>query len=78
MWKYLSCLTPFLAFSRDIGPLFSRRAIWAGKYFVNAKTDGDRLELSRRDLDALLEQLAAVALPLQRQPGLVQDFRMMG
>jgi hypothetical protein len=59
-WDYgkglaqISCLTPFLF-------LFSRRAIWAGKYFVNAKTDGDRLELSRRDLDALLEQLAAVA-----------------
>ncbi|MFM8442477.1 MAG: hypothetical protein ACKN9W_03930 [Methylococcus sp.] len=44
-----------------VRPLFSRRAIWAGKYFVNVKTDCDRVELSRRDLDALLEQLAAVA-----------------
>ncbi|MFM8331619.1 MAG: transposase [Candidatus Methylumidiphilus sp.] len=40
---------------------FVRRAIWAGKYFVNSETGGDRLELSRRDLDALLDQLAAVA-----------------
>jgi hypothetical protein len=40
---------------------FVRRAIWGGKYFVNSKTGGDRLELSRRDLDALLDQLAAVA-----------------
>ena len=40
---------------------FVRRAIWAGKYFVNSKTGGDRLELSCRDWDALLDQLAAVA-----------------
>ncbi len=40
---------------------FVRRAIWAGKYFVNSKTGGDRLELSCRDRDALLDQLAAVA-----------------
>jgi hypothetical protein len=40
---------------------FVRRATWAGKYFVNSKTGGDRLELSCRDLDALLDQLAAVA-----------------
>jgi hypothetical protein len=40
---------------------FVRRAVWAGKYFVNSKTGGDRLELSCRDLDALLDQLAAVA-----------------
>lgn len=40
---------------------FVRRAIWAGKYFANAKTGGDRLELSRQELDALLDQLAAVA-----------------
>jgi hypothetical protein len=33
----------------------------AGKYFVNSKTGGDRLELSWRDLDALLDQLAAAA-----------------
>jgi hypothetical protein len=40
---------------------FVRRAIWAGKYFVNSKTSGNRLELSCRDLDALLDQLAAAA-----------------
>jgi hypothetical protein len=40
---------------------FVRRAIWAGKYFANSKTVGDRLELSRQELDALLDQLAAVA-----------------
>ena len=40
---------------------FVRRAIWAGKYFVNSKTGGDRLELSCHDWDALLDQLAAVA-----------------
>jgi hypothetical protein len=40
---------------------FVRRAIWAGKYFVNSETGGDRLEISRRDLDALLDQLAAAA-----------------
>ena len=40
---------------------FVRRAIWAGKYFVNSKSGGDRLELSCRDLDALLDQLAAAA-----------------
>jgi len=40
---------------------FVRRAVWAGKYFVNSKTGGDRLELSPRDLDALLDQLAAAA-----------------
>jgi hypothetical protein len=39
---------------------FVRRAIWAGKYFVNSETSGDRLELSCRGLDALLDQLAAV------------------
>lgn len=39
---------------------FARRAVWASKYFVNSKTGGDRLELSCRDLDALLDQLAAV------------------
>jgi hypothetical protein len=40
---------------------FVRRAIWAGKYFVNSETGGGRLELSARDLDALLDQLAAAA-----------------
>jgi len=40
---------------------FVRRATWAGKYFVNSKTGSDRLELSCQDLDALLDQLAAVA-----------------
>jgi hypothetical protein len=40
---------------------FVRRAVWAGKCFVNSKTGGDRLELSCRDWDALLDQLAAAA-----------------
>ena len=40
---------------------FVRRAIWAGKYFVNSKTGGERVELSCGDLDALLDQLSAVA-----------------
>ena len=40
---------------------FVRRAIWARKYFVNSTPDGDRLELSRSDCEALLNQLAAVA-----------------
>jgi len=40
---------------------FVRRATWAGKYFVNSETGSDRLELSCRDWDALLDQLAAVA-----------------
>ena len=40
---------------------FVRRAIWARKYFVNSRPDGDRLELSRSDCEALLDQLAAVA-----------------
>jgi hypothetical protein len=40
---------------------FVRRAVWAGKYFVNSETGGDRLELSCRDLEALLDQLAAAA-----------------
>jgi len=39
---------------------FVRRAIWAGKYFVNSKNGGDRLELSCHDWDALLDQLVAV------------------
>ena len=39
---------------------FVRRAIWAGKYFVNSKTGGDQLELSCHDWDALLDQLVAV------------------
>jgi len=40
---------------------FVRRAIWAGKYFVNSETGGDRLELSGRELEALLDQLVAAA-----------------
>ena len=32
-----------------------------GEYFVNSKTGGDRLELSCRGLDALLDQLATAA-----------------
>ena len=40
---------------------FVRRAIWARKYYANSKTGSDRLELSCRDWDALLDQLAAVA-----------------
>ena len=39
---------------------FVRRAIWAGKYFVNSKNGGDQLELSCYDWDALLDQLVAV------------------
>jgi len=33
----------------------------AGKYFVNFKTGSDRLDLSRQDLDALMDQLEAAA-----------------
>jgi hypothetical protein len=40
---------------------FVRRAIWSRKYFINSTPGRDRLELSRRDWDALLDQLAAVA-----------------
>jgi hypothetical protein len=40
---------------------YVRRAIWSGKYFVNSKTGGERLELSFRDCEALLDQLAATA-----------------
>jgi hypothetical protein len=43
------------------GLAFVRRAIWAGKYSVKSKNGGDRLELSCREWDALLDQLAAVA-----------------
>jgi len=31
---------------------FVRRAIWAGKYFVNSKTSADRLELCWRALNS--------------------------
>jgi hypothetical protein len=40
---------------------FVRRAIWARKHSVNSKTGSDRLKLSCRDWDALLDKLAAVA-----------------
>ena len=40
---------------------FVRRAIWAGKYFVNSKTGGERVELSQGDFESLPDQLAATA-----------------
>jgi hypothetical protein len=40
---------------------FVRRAIWARKYFVNSESGGERLELSPRECEALLNQLAATA-----------------
>ncbi|BBL75796.1 hypothetical protein MishRS11D_28940 [Methylomagnum ishizawai] len=40
---------------------FVRRSIWAEKYFVNSASSGERLELSPRDCEALLNQLAATA-----------------
>jgi hypothetical protein len=40
---------------------FVRRAIWTRKYFVNSASGGERLELSPRDCEALLDQLAATA-----------------
>lgn len=40
---------------------FVRRSIWAQKYFVNSMPGNDRLELSRQECEALLDQLAATA-----------------
>jgi len=40
---------------------FVRRAIWAKRYFVNSESGGERLALSPRDCEALLNQLAATA-----------------
>jgi hypothetical protein len=40
---------------------FVRRAIWAVKYLHNSVLGTERLELSRSEMDALLDQLAAVA-----------------
>jgi len=40
---------------------FVRRAIWAKKYFVNSESGAKRLELSPRDCEALLNQIAATA-----------------
>jgi hypothetical protein len=40
---------------------FVRRAIWARKYFVNSTSGSERLELSRGDCEALLDQLTATA-----------------
>lgn len=45
----------------DGGDPVLRPAIRAGKYFVNSEPGGDRQELFRRELDVLLDQLAAVA-----------------
>jgi len=41
--------------------IFVRRAIWTGKYLHNSAPGTDRLELSRGEMDALLDQLAAAA-----------------
>ena len=38
-----------------------RRAIWSRKYFVNSESGSERLKLSPRDCEALLNQLAATA-----------------
>jgi hypothetical protein len=38
-----------------------RRASWAKRYCVNAESGGERLALSPRDGEALLNQLAATA-----------------
>ena len=40
---------------------FVRRAIWAGKYLHNSVPGADRLELSRDEMDTLLDRLAATA-----------------
>jgi hypothetical protein len=40
---------------------FVRRAIWAKKYFVHSTSGNERMELSRDDCEALLDQLAATA-----------------
>jgi len=40
---------------------FVRRAIWSRKYFVNSESGSERLKLSPRDCEALLNQLAATA-----------------
>lgn len=40
---------------------FVRRAIWAIKYLHNSVPGTERLELSRSEMEALLDQLAAVA-----------------
>ena len=38
---------------------FVRRAIWAGKYLHNSTVNTDRLELSRSEVECLLDRLAA-------------------
>lgn len=38
---------------------FVRRAIWAGKYLHNSTVNTDRLELSRSEMECLLDRLAA-------------------
>lgn len=40
---------------------FVRRAIWAGKYLHNSVSGADYLELSRDEMDTLLDRLAATA-----------------
>jgi hypothetical protein len=40
---------------------FVRRAIWAENYFVNSIHGSDQLELSRSEMEALLDRLATAA-----------------
>lgn len=40
---------------------FVRRAIWANRYFAKSKSSCEGMELSRREWEALLDQLAATA-----------------
>ena len=40
---------------------FIRRAVWAGKYLDNSKLGDDHVKLSLREIDALLDQIAAAA-----------------
>jgi hypothetical protein len=42
-------------------PAYVRRALWANQNFVNSTPGGETLELSRRDWEALLDQLTATA-----------------
>ncbi|KOR28879.1 hypothetical protein TI05_16065 [Achromatium sp. WMS3] len=39
---------------------FVRRTLWAEKFLHNSALNADRVELSRKDMDALLDRLAAV------------------
>jgi hypothetical protein len=40
---------------------FFRRAIWAEKYFVSSIHGSDRLELSRSEMEVLLDRFTAAA-----------------